>query len=158
MRATTSDDAARLAEIWLDVAEYYAALDPDSFRVPRRDDVTEVEVGGASDGTLSIVAEIDGKVVGFLDAHFEEPVPHAAAQFVSELSEHRVVVDALAVDRSQWRRGVGSTLLRAAEKWARDGGARVVCLNTYVESPVSVPFYERRMGYERQSINLRKRL
>jgi hypothetical protein len=35
---------------------------------------------------------------------------------------------------------VGGALLSAAEAWARDRGAEIVRLDTYPESPVSVPF------------------
>lgn len=30
-------------------------------------------------------------------------------------------------------------------------GARIVRLDTYAHSPVSVPFYEQRMGYQRRA-------
>jgi len=45
-----------------------------------------------------------------------------------------------------------------AESWGRDRGASMVRLDTYVHSPVSVPFYERHMGYQRQSIHFAKEL
>jgi hypothetical protein len=34
----------------------------------------------------------------------------------------------------------------------------MVRLDTYVHSPVSVPFYERHMGYQRRSIHFAKEL
>ena len=55
--------------------------------------------------------------------------------------------------------GEGSqALLTAAEAWGRDRGAEVVRLDTYADSPVSVPFYEQRMGYQRRSIVFQKPL
>ena len=159
VRPTRSSDAGRLAVIWLDAAEYYAGLDPDAFRLPSREDVERVPADGAvvSD-QLSVVAEIDGAVAGFADAHLEPPAEYAGAQFARELTETRAVVDALVVERRYWRRGAGGALLGAVEDWARSSGAALVCLDTYVNSPVSVPFYEEGMGYRRRSINLRKRL
>ncbi len=62
-------------------------------------------------------------------------------------------MDELAVDRPVWRRGVGTALLEGA----RDGGAEVVRLDTWAESPVFFPFYER-MGYARRSIVFQKQL
>jgi GNAT superfamily N-acetyltransferase len=158
VRATEPSDAARLAEIWLDTAAYYSGLDPGAFRVPTRAGVDAITVGAVAEGSLSLVAEIDGVVAGFLDAHVAPPVDDADAQFVRELVETRVIVDALAVERRFWRRGAGGALLRAAEEWGRERGATLVCLDTYLHSPVSVPFYERHMGYERRSVNLRKAL
>jgi GNAT superfamily N-acetyltransferase len=56
------------------------------------------------------------------------------------------------------RHGVGGALLDAAETWGRSRGARVARLDTYVGSPVAVPFYDDRMGYERRSIVFQKKL
>jgi GNAT superfamily N-acetyltransferase len=62
------------------------------------------------------------------------------------------------VEGSYRRRGVGAQLLRAAEAWGRDKGAVRSVLTTYHASPLSVPFYEQGMGYERRSIVFEKRL
>ena len=55
------------------------------------------------------------------------------------------------------RRGVATLLVEKAEAWGREQGASVVLLDTWAESPVSVPFWER-MGYGRRSIVFRKPL
>ncbi len=68
------------------------------------------------------------------------------------------MIDALIVHRDHWRLGAGTVLLEAAEAWGRERGAQVVRLDTYADSPVSVPFYEHRMGYQRRSIVFQKRL
>ncbi|HEY7875782.1 MAG TPA: GNAT family N-acetyltransferase, partial [Actinomycetota bacterium] len=152
-------DGARLADIWLDAAEFYTDLDPDAFRVPSRVDVERISTeAGAVEGTFARVAQIDGVVAGFVEAHIELPPAGAEAQFVAELAEVRMAVDALVVERPYWRRSVGGALLRAAEEWGRDRGATVVALDTYWSSPVSVSFYEKHMGYERRSISFRKHL
>jgi GNAT superfamily N-acetyltransferase len=158
VRATQPSDGARLDDIWIDAAEYYAELDPSAFRVPSKEDVAGIPVDPPSESTLSLVAEIDGMVVGFLDAHVDGPAGDAGAQMIGELSESRMIVDALVVERRHWRRGAGGALLLAAEDWARERGVAVVAIDTYVDSPVSVPFYEERMGYARRSISFRKRL
>ena len=49
-------------------------------------------------------------------------------------------------------------LLEAAESWGRAHGAQVVRLDTYAQGPVSVPFYEQHMGYQRRSIVFQKQL
>jgi hypothetical protein len=48
--------------------------------------------------------------------------------------------------------------MEAVEQWGRDRGAVLVLLDTWVRSPQSVPFYQRRMGYQRASIVFEKRL
>jgi GNAT superfamily N-acetyltransferase len=159
VRATLPSDAARLTDIWIDDAAYYAGLDPRAFRVPARDQVERVPVGEETDDDhVSLVAEVGGIVAGFADARVVEPVAHPGAQFIDELSQRRAIVDALVVERVFWRRGVGRALVSEVEDWARRRGAAVVCLETYAGSPVSVPFYEDGMGYERRTIGFRKRL
>jgi len=61
-------------------------------------------------------------------------------------------VDALVVMKENWRHGAGAALLEAAESWGRAKGAEIVTLDTYAHSPVSIPFYEQRMGYQRRGI------
>jgi GNAT superfamily N-acetyltransferase len=70
----------------------------------------------------------------------------------------RLYVDALGVEEAYRRRGVGGRLMHAVEEWGRDKGAVRSVLTTHHASPLSVPFYEQSMRYERRSIILEKRL
>jgi GNAT superfamily N-acetyltransferase len=70
---------------------------------------------------------------------------------IKELGRTRVYVDHLRVDPPVRRRGVASELLEAVERWGREHGAAMIALDTYVDSPVSVQFYEA-VGYRRTSI------
>jgi GNAT superfamily N-acetyltransferase len=56
------------------------------------------------------------------------------------------------------RRGVGTALMKEMERWARQQGATSVSLRTNLRSPLSMPFYEERMGYTRDGAVFRKRL
>jgi GNAT superfamily N-acetyltransferase len=67
-------------------------------------------------------------------------------------------VNLLAVAEGYRRRGVGTALMEAAEKWGRHRGAVVAVTDTNLSSPLSVPFYGERMGYRRQAVLLRKAL
>jgi GNAT superfamily N-acetyltransferase len=152
-----------MARVWLSAGAYYASLDPALFQVPSTDGLTEsfeADIGATSENsdTLRLVAEQDGQVTGWLTAHLAQPAASAAHQLVRELGWIRLMVDALVVDQAQWRHGTGTALLEAAESWGRDRGAGMVRLDTYVHSPVSVPFYERHMGYRRRSIHFAREL
>jgi GNAT superfamily N-acetyltransferase len=70
----------------------------------------------------------------------------------------RVFVNALAVQSRHWRAGIGTKLMTAVEDWGRARRARLIVLDTYTRSPISVPFYEQRMEYTRQSLRFAKRL
>jgi GNAT superfamily N-acetyltransferase len=104
------------------------------------------------------VAERQGRAVGSIFGRVQGPIEDADVNFVREVGETRLVVDTLIVARTSWRRGIGSTLLAAAETWARERGATVAQLDTYIDSPVSVPFYEAGMRYRRRSLLLWKSL
>ena len=54
--------------------------------------------------------------------------------------------------------GVASQLVDAAEEWGRSKGATVAICDTFIDSPLSMPFWEERMGYERKAVIFRKPL
>jgi ribosomal protein S18 acetylase RimI-like enzyme len=81
----------------------------------------------------------------------------AGWQSVREVAEARLFVNALAVATAHRRAGVGRALMEAAEDWGRRRGATSVQLDTWNESPLSVPFYES-LGYRRRSIRFHKPL
>ncbi len=151
-----------MARIHLENCRYYAEMDPNAFQVPNEEglaDWFESFLGEPlKENQLSLVAELDGEVVGSLEASILKPDDTADRQMLRELGETRLFVNAMGVDRAHWRSGVGSALMRAAEDWAKERGATRSGLDTYIDSPVSVPFYEERLGYTRHSINFRKRL
>jgi GNAT superfamily N-acetyltransferase len=105
-----------------------------------------------------LVAEVDGRVVGDVAARLERPTEDAARQVLRDLGRARLYVDSLGVEAAYRRRGVGAQLMHAVEEWGRDRGAVRSVLTTYHASPLSVPFYEQGMGYERRSIVFEKRL
>lgn len=161
VRAARAGDGASISRAWLSAAAYYADLDPGHFQLPAAEGLAaswDNDLGRESDDSLQLVAESDGQVVGWLAARIELPDANAAAGLTREPGWIRLAVDALIVDRAYWRGGAGTALLEAAEAWGRAQGARVVHLDTYAHSPVSVPFYEERMGYRRRSIVFQKRL
>jgi len=157
IRPARPGDGEGLARVWLSAGAYYADLDPAHFQVPSADGLAEsfeaaIKATSGSHDRLRLVADWNGQVAGWLTAHVEHPADNTAHQLVRDLGWIRLMVDALVVDQALWRQGTGTALLEAAESWGRDRGASMVRLDTYVRSPVSVPFYERHMGYQRRSI------
>jgi len=162
LRPARGGDGAGVARCWVDAGEYYADLDPDAFQKPASDGLAEwfeqLLREPRSDDELWLVADAGGQAVGFVTARLQRPDGDAARQLVRDMGRIRVAVDALMVDARYRRRGIGTLLLRSVEEWARRNGATLVFLDTYVASPISVPFYERRMGYARRSVRFQKRL
>jgi GNAT superfamily N-acetyltransferase len=161
VRAARPGDGADIVQVWASAAAYYAALDPAHFQVPRGKGMAgdwDAWLGQQDEGSLRLVGEVDGKVVGWLSARIEPPEEDAGLQLTREHGWTRLAVDALIIDQEHWRHGAGTALLQAAEGWGRDRGAQVARLDTFAHSPVSVPFYEDRMGYQRRSIVFQKQL
>jgi GNAT superfamily N-acetyltransferase len=159
VRPVRPGDGGGMARAWTSAAEYYTGLDSAHFQLPSQPGQAEWFedlIGQAHGDALLLAAELGGQVVGWLSARVEPPAGNAEFQLTRELSWPRLAIDALVVHRSAWRQGAGGALLSAAESWGRDRGARIVRLDTYADSPVSVPFYEQRMGYQRRAIIFQK--
>ncbi len=160
VRAFQAGDGAACARAWLDAARYYVAQDPSSFQLPAEAglaDWFEREDGGGLP-LQRLVATAGGQVAGFVVATLEGPLPDARFQLLRAAACTCVYVGALAVAEEYRRAGLGTALMSAVEKWGREQGATLVTLDTNIRSPLSVPFYEDRMGYVRHGLIFRKNL
>jgi GNAT superfamily N-acetyltransferase len=155
IRPPRAGDGAGMARCWIDAGRHYIGVDQTRFQVPEEaglDQWFEASLARAADDRAVFVAEADGEVVGFCGAHFEPPTTEPWRQLQRDLARGRIFVDALAVREAQRRSGVGSALMRAAEKWGRARGATLLLVDSFADGPTSTPFYEQRMGYRRRSI------
>jgi GNAT superfamily N-acetyltransferase len=160
VRRATRDDAAALVRIHADMGAHYAELAPELFHNP---DLEGFELVLAREITedlhaLQLVAEVDGEVVGSLDARLLLPPDDARFAFTRDLLAPRLKIEYLAVAAAHRRGGVGTALVEAAEAWGREHGAVVAELTTYQDSPLAYPFWSERAGYVPRSVNLRKEL
>ena len=160
VRPARSGDGKALAALSRDSADYYCDLAPAAFRRPDEDGQAEwfdsfLPIEGEHE--IGLVAEIGGEVVGYVEARLEAPLKSARYQTDPTLGESRLFINALLTARAYWRRGVGSALVAAAEAWGRERGATLSAMDTYAESPVSVPFWQGR-GYRTHAVLMRKRL
>src|SRR5205823_464474 len=136
IRPTRPGDGQGLALVWLDIATYYAELDPERFQIPDTEGLASWFEQRWSIPTpeyrLERVAALDGQVVGLVSALTEEPIESASRQLIRALGWTRLTVNAIGVRRSFWRHGIGRQLLAAAEEWGRSRGATIALLDTYV--------------------------
>jgi GNAT superfamily N-acetyltransferase len=161
VRGARPGDGSAITRVWLSAACYYADLDPAHFQVPSAEGLTglfETAISCGGGEALQLVAELEGRVVGWLKARVQRPDCDAGVELAREHGWTRLLVEVLIVDGGQWRRGAGTALLQQAEAWGRDKGAEVVRLGTYAHSPVAVRFYEQHMGYTRRAVIFQKRL
>ena len=144
IRATTPDDAGRIADIYVAMARHHAALDASEYRVPEHAAVVtrfRTELEAAEDIDLHLVAEVDGVVVGQLDA-FMRPQPSQGSMRMPR----RAALIGVAVDDGWRGRGIGTALMHAAEAWARDRGFDTLELDVADANGDARRLYER-LGY-----------
>jgi GNAT superfamily N-acetyltransferase len=162
VRDADERDAAGIASLSRENGAYYAAIAPERFRIPDEEGFAEFirddrEWRERTD-TIGLVAEVDGEVAGYLEASMQRPLESARWQSQRDLGESRLHINFVGTADAFKRQGVATRLVEAAEAWGRSQGASVSICDTFIDSDLSVPFWERRMGYERQSIIFRKRL
>jgi len=162
LRPPRPGDGTGLARCWLDAGASYAALNPTLFQVPAADGLAQSLEDRflhlAVNDALVLVADTAGQVVGYLIATIEQPSPRAATDASCDAGLVRLVIDALIVREASRYQGVGTQLMEAAEQWGRGRGATIALLETYVDSSLSVPFYEQHLGYSRRAVRFRKDL
>ena len=162
LREFRAGDGTGIAALIRENAAFHVELAPDYFRHPDEDGLVElVETDSewrASPDHLALVAEVGGEVAGYVEATLQPPHETARWQSQRDLGETRLHISFLGTADRFKRAGVGTALVEAAESWGREQGAAVAICDTYIASPLSVPFWEERMGYTRRAIVFRKEL
>jgi ribosomal protein S18 acetylase RimI-like enzyme len=158
IRPAVSGDADGIARIFLESAEYHASLDPERYSVPAVETISARYREGrqhpphaAGDG-ITLVAELSGEIVGFIDARLEQsPDPMHREMVYCHIAE-------IAVSHQHQNQGIGGRLLRAAEDWGRRQGAEFASLEYHSANICASSFYQQRMGYRLASTIAIKRL
>lgn len=157
IRPAAPDDSAGISRVFRESAEHHARLSPDRYYVP--DDSFVIERYGKGEQhpvrplgeTLTLVAEIDRVIAGFVDARLERPFD----------AMHRATILCyiadVAVLKAFQGRGVGEQLLRAAEEWGRMKGAEFMSLEYLAANERAAKLYER-LGYSRAAVVALKRI
>jgi GNAT superfamily N-acetyltransferase len=162
VREYRDGDAAGIVRIHRGNAAFYADLAPEYFKLPDEEGLLELiekdEQWRDAPENLSLVAEVNGEVAGYLEASVQPPLDTAKWQAQRDLGDVRLVINALGTADEFKRQGIATRLVEAAEDWGRSKGAVVATCDTYIESPLSVPFWESRMAYRRQAVVYRKPL
>jgi GNAT superfamily N-acetyltransferase len=162
IRGFQSGDGEGVARIALENGAYYEELAPERFRQPTEEGLADFLEGDgewrAGDGNLALVAEVDGDVAGYLEATLQEPLDSAQWQSQRDLAHRRLFIGVVTVGDRFKRIGVATRLVEAAEDWGRANGAVAAVCDTYIGSPLSMPFWEARMGYTKVAVIFRKPL
>jgi GNAT superfamily N-acetyltransferase len=140
-------DADEVAQALVDSSIWHVGLDPERYQVL---DTTEVAAeyrhgrqhrpDARPDERATLVAELDGRVVGVANLRVVYPGGAHQALRYGEIAE-------LAVATHARRRGVGSALVTAAEAWARERGCAYTVLDYNSQNVDAGRFYRDRLGY-----------
>lgn len=105
---------------------------------PLEDTTNKLELILSLDWQIIYVAEIDGQVAGYVQAH----------KYIGTFGDLFVNIMGLAVSKDFQGNGVGKALMFAAENWAQEIGAEGVRLNSGSERTEAHKFYEK-IGYDK---------
>ena len=162
IREYQNGDGIGIARIGLENGAYYARLAPEYFRQPDEEGLADFLDGDGEwrdePANLALVAEVEGDVAGYLEASIQPPLDSARWQGQRDLANARLFINYVGTADAFKRRGIASQLVETAEAWGRSKGATVAICDTYIDSPLSMPFWETRMGYRRQAVIFRKPL
>jgi ribosomal protein S18 acetylase RimI-like enzyme len=125
---------------------------PWIFKLPEREPRPreQLEQPMASGHGALLVAEAAGEVVGYVMVAIRD-----AAQLPVFVQQRWGLIDGLVVATDKRRSGVGTALLRAAEAWIENAGAKWVELNVYDVNVEARAFYAA-AGYAPMIHRLRK--
>jgi GNAT superfamily N-acetyltransferase len=155
IRPVTNDDLEGLIDIYLDTAVHHAALDPEVFHVPPRDEVAvrlQRRIDGRGATGEYVVAISEGEMAGSASVDIEERATPGnmirgvpTAEFgVSVLERYR-------------GRGIGRVLIAHLEAWAADHGIERMILNVSVANVGAIRLYHE-LGYRDYDRAMLKRL
>lgn len=111
-----------------------------------------LDIYAHTDSQLVLVAEKDGRLVGFLEASIRP--------FVEDCHSDQVgYLEGWFVEPGFRRYGIGGELVRAAERWARKKGCTEMASDAEVGNDLSLQAHQK-LGYEETSrlVHLRKDL
>jgi ribosomal protein S18 acetylase RimI-like enzyme len=158
IRPAAPADADGIAQAFVESAEYHVHLDYERYAVPAVETISARYREGrhhppcAAGEAITLIAELDGEIVGFVDVQLEQSPDWMHRKMVyCHIAE-------IAVRGAHRNQGIGGRLLRAAEDWGRQHGAEFASLEYHAANVRAIVFYEQRMGYRAASVTAIKRL
>jgi GNAT superfamily N-acetyltransferase len=138
IRRATKDDAEKIAEFAMQLVEQHVEYDELRFARIATLDGMKWFYGGQTDvgNAAVLVAENDGKVIGFAYVTYDEKSYVDLA--ISVASLHDIYVDGAARHH-----GAGKLLMDAAIEWAKQIGASKLMLNVAVMNLGGNEFFEK---------------
>jgi GNAT superfamily N-acetyltransferase len=157
IRRAVAEDADGITRTFLESAKHHAGLDSELYFVPDVETITARYKEGRQHPaeeraeSITLVAELSGEIVGFIDARLYHPTDAMHRQMTCCL------VSEIAIRREHQNHGIGGQLLRAAEDWGRQLGVEFAVLEYHAANTRAGAFYQH-MHYRLASITAIRRL
>lgn len=158
IRAATAADIPELRDLYAEFHEFHVRALPGDLRSPGAGEVDPDEFERKvraildSEDALMLVAEIDGRVVGFAEAYMREVSGNPYRHDVKY-----AYLQSLGVTAALRRQGLGGELMGAVAEWARSQGASELRTEAWEFTDGPLAFYER-LGYTTFERKLRRPL
>jgi len=140
-RTVREDDFPTLVEFYNQLNTYFYRM---GYRLPHPENVGDVwlDTFRRTLGRFSnvFIADLDGRVVGFMLCRLKRVPAYMGGVIVGELSD-------MWIDSSARRMGIGDKLSRLALDWMRQQGAHSVEIQVLKDNEASWKLYER-MGFQ----------
>ena len=144
IRPVTLDDLETLIDIYLDTARHHAAIDPEVFGVPARDDVAvrlRRRIEGRGLTGEYVAAMVDGVMAGSASVDLADPPTAGSMMRAVPTAEFGVSV--IAGYRGL---GIGRRLIAACERWAAEHGVERMILTVAEANEGAIRLYSE-LGY-----------
>lgn len=157
IRRAVAEDADGITRTFLESAEHHASLDSELYFVPAVETIAARYREGRQHPaeeraeSITLVAELSGDIVGFIDARLYQPTDAMHRQMIYCL------ISEIGVRREHQNHGIGGQLLRAAEDWGHQQGAEFAVLEYHAANARACAFYQH-MHYRLASITAIRRL
>jgi ribosomal protein S18 acetylase RimI-like enzyme len=146
-------DGEKVLQVWDEFMDYHkgiSALDFNMVKNARKMWIKYFEKHVRSRIRNAIVAECNGRIVGFLLGTIEKRPPIFT-------TPHQAYIDSIGVLKSKRNHGVGGMMMDAFMKWAKEKKLPYVMLNVAVENEMAIRFYKKR-GFKTMMLSQRKLL
>lgn len=158
IRPAVPEDAGGITRTYLESAEHHAGLDPERYSIPSAETIAaryreaRQHPSHAAGEAITLVAQLGGEIVGFIDARLEQS-PDAMHRQLTYCH-----IAEIAVRGDHRNQGIGTRLLQAAEDWGQRQGAQFASLEFHTANTRAGSFYQERMGYRVAALTAIKRL
>ncbi len=148
VRDGVAADRAELVRLLDEMKAHHRELMPDESRFHVDGDDLDAFAGRvlADPGVVVVVAEGEDRLLGF-----------AELRYLVKSWGHSCEIDLLAVDAASRGRGIGTRMMSAIERRARELGVTGMRLNVSLGNDGARRFYER-LGYSQSAVRLGKAL